>query len=369
MTDTIAPFASLFDPLVLRDLTIRNRAWVSPMCMYACEGEPGVVGDWHVAHYGQFALGGAGLIVTEATAVVPEGRVTPEDAGLWDDSHIAPWRRVTDVVHGAGGAIAVQLAHAGRKGGKYRGLPGDPAAASYGSVPVDDGGWATTGATRAPFGHYAAPDEATGETLAGLVQAFADAAVRADAAGFDAIELHGAHGYLLHEMLSPVTNTRDDDWSGSPAARERFLLETVRAVRAVWPDGKPLIVRLSVDDVAEGGLTSTDSADMAKRLVAEGVDLIDCSSGGLVAGAEYAASPGYQVPGSITVRAAGVPTAAVGLISEPAQANAIIADGHADAIMIGREMLRNPHWTRHAAVALGSADAVPHQSRYHRAWK
>lgn len=368
-TATSSTGTSLFDPIVLRDLTVRNRAWVSPMCMYACEDEPGVVGDWHVAHYGQFALGGAGLIVTEATAVVAEGRVTPEDAGLWDDTHIAPWRRVTDTVHRAGGAIAVQLAHAGRKGGKYRGLPGDPASASYGSVPVDAGGWTTSGATRTPFGHYAPPEEASEETLARVIQAFADAALRADAAGFDAIELHGAHGYLLHEMLSPVTNTRGDDWSGSAEARERFLLETVRAVRAVWPEGKPLIVRLSVDDVAEGGLTASDSAELAKRLAQEGVDLIDCSSGGLVAGAEYTATPGYQVPGSITVRAAGVPTAAVGLISEPTQAEAIVADGHADAVMLGREMLRNPHWARHAAVALGVADAVPHQSRYHRAWK
>jgi 2,4-dienoyl-CoA reductase-like NADH-dependent reductase (Old Yellow Enzyme family) len=360
---------SLFDPLTLRGLTLRNRAWVSPMCMYACEDEPGVVGDWHVAHYGQFALGGAGLIVTEATAVVEEGRVTPEDAGLWDDAHIAPWRRVTDVVHRAGGAIAVQLAHAGRKGGKYRGLPGDPEDASYGSVPVDVGGWTTSGATSTPFGHYAAPEEASEETLARVIHAFAAAAVRADAAGFDAIELHGAHGYLLHEMLSPVTNTRGDDWSGSAEARERFLLDTVRAVRAVWPSTKPLIVRLSVDDVAEGGLTARDNAGLATRLAAEGVDLIDCSSGGLVAGAEYVATPGYQVPGSITVRETGIPTAAVGLISDPEHANAIVAAGHADAIMIGREMLRDPHWARHAAVTLGVADAVPHQPRYHRAWK
>jgi len=359
--------SALFDPLKLRDLEISNRAWVSPMCTYACEDEPGVVGGWHIAHYGQFALGGAGLIVTEATAVVPEGRVTPEDAGIWSDEHIAAWKKVTDVVHSAGSAIAVQLAHAGRKGGKRRGLPGD--AVMYGSVALDDGGWTTTGATSTPFGRFAEPAAATPATLVSVVQAFADAAVRADAAGFDAIELHGAHGYLLHEMLSPVTNTRDDEWAGSIEARERFLLDTVIAVRAVWPASKPLLVRLSVEDVAEGGLTATESAELARRLVDAGVDLIDCSSGGLVAGADYNAFPGYQVPGSATVRSlAGVPTSAVGMITSPEQADEIIRSGQADAVMLGREMLRDPHWARHAAVALDAGDRVPHQSRYHRAW-
>ncbi|GAB2453998.1 2,4-dienoyl-CoA reductase-like NADH-dependent reductase (Old Yellow Enzyme family) [Conyzicola lurida] len=351
---------SLFDSLRLRDLTVANRVWVSPMCMYACEGEPGVVGAWHVAHYGQFALGGAGLIVTEATAVLPEGRVTPEDAGLWGDDHVAPWKTVTDAVHLAGSAIAVQLAHAGRKGGKFRGLPGDEFANS--SVPADLGGWTTVGATGEAFGRYDAPAKATADDLAATVAAFGAAARRADEAGFDAIELHGAHGYLLHELLSPVTNTRDDDW----ASRERLLLETVAAVRANWPQGKPLIVRLSVDDVAPGGLTAEDSASLATRLGELGVDLIDCSSGGLVAGAEYAATPGYQVPGAATVRRlSGLPTSAVGLITSPEHAASIVAEGSADAVMLGREMLRNPYWARHAASALGVS--LPGVSRYHRA--
>jgi 2,4-dienoyl-CoA reductase-like NADH-dependent reductase (Old Yellow Enzyme family) len=355
---------SLFEPLQLRELTVANRVWVSPMCMYACEDEPGVVGGWHVAHYGQFALGGAGLIVTEATAVLPEGRVTPEDAGLWNDDQVAPWRAVTDAVHAAGSAIAVQLAHAGRKGGKYRGLPGDEFANT--SVPADRGGWTTTGATGEPFGRYDAPAAATHEDLVATVAAFGAAARRANEAGFDAIELHGAHGYLLHELLSPVTNSRGDDWSGEVAARERLLLETVAAVRAEWPESKPLIVRLSVNDVAPGGSTADDSAALARRLGALGVDLIDCSSGGLVAGVEYDARPGYQVPGAATVRAlSGLPTSAVGLISTPEHAASVVAEGHADAVMLGRAMLRDPYWARHAASALGVS--LPGVSRYHRA--
>jgi 2,4-dienoyl-CoA reductase-like NADH-dependent reductase (Old Yellow Enzyme family) len=358
----------LFTPLTLRDLTVRNRAWVSPMCMYACEdpAAPGVVGPWHVGHYAQFALGGAGLVLTEATAVLPEGRVTPQDAGLWSDAQVPAWRTVTDAVHAAGGRVGVQLAHAGRKAGHYRELPGD--ADPAGSVPPDDGGWVTLGASDRPFGDYAAPRAASGAELDGVVTAFADAAHRAVAAGFDAVELHGAHGYLLHELLSPVTNDRTDDWGGSRDRRERLLLETVRAVRAVLPAGMPLLVRLSVSDVAPGGLEAGDSALLAARLAALGVDLLDCSSGGLVPGADYRPAPGYQVAGSAAVRAAGVPTAAVGLIDDPAHAEQVLADGDADAVLLGRGMLRDPHWARHAAVALADS-AGPREPRYHRAWR
>lgn len=358
----------LFTPLSLRSLTVPNRAWVSPMCMYACEdpAAPGVVGPWHAAHYGQFALGGAGLVLTEATAVLPEGRVTPQDAGLWSDDHVAPWRLVTDAVHAAGGLIAVQLAHAGRKAGHYRNLPGDTD--PVGSVPVADGGWVTLGASDEPFGDYAPPRGAADADLHAVVAAFADAARRAVAAGFDAVELHGAHGYLLHELLSPVTNARTDGWGGSRQARERLLLESVRAVRAVLPDGMPLLVRLSVSDVAPGGLDAADSAALAARLRAAGVDLVDCSSGGLVPGADYRPAPGYQVPGSAAVRGAGVPTAAVGLIEEPWHAEDVLRRGEADAVLLGRAMLRDPHWARHAAVALADA-AGPREARYHRAWR
>ncbi|NHI17670.1 oxidoreductase [Microbacterium excoecariae] len=349
---------ALFAPLALRDLTLRNRIGVSPMCMYACHDETGTVTDWHVVHYGQFALGGAGLVITEATAVSPEGRVTPQDAGLWDDAHVDAWRRVTDAVHRAGGRIAVQLAHAGRKGGKYAGLPDEPAE-HRGSVPLDRGGWATRGVTGEAFGHYAPPVPMGPEEVPGLVAAFAHAARRAVAAGFDAVEIHAAHGYLLHELLSPVTNPEGSD-------REAPLREVVRAVRAEAPAGFPVIVRLSVDDVAEGGLTAEDSAGLARRLVSDGADLIDCSSGGLVWGAEYAPAPGYQVPGAARVRREGVPVAAVGLIADPDHAEALVAGGEADLVLLGREMLRDPHWARRAESALAGAATI--EPRYHRAY-
>ncbi|WOF23118.1 NADH:flavin oxidoreductase/NADH oxidase [Microbacterium betulae] len=358
-----APRSALFRPLRLRDLELRNRVGVSPMCMYACEDRSGRVHAWHVVHYGQFALGGAALVVTEATAVLAEGRVTPRDAGLWDDAHVPAWRAVVDAVHRAGAAIAVQLAHAGRKGGKHAGLPGDPAD-ERGSVPPDAGGWVTAGASGAGFGHYAAPRRVSDGEIEEVVDGFRAAAGRAVAAGFDAVELHAAHGYLLHEFLSPVTNTRDDRWG---ADRELLLLRTVDAVREVMPAGMPLLVRLSVDDVAEGGLVAADSAALAGRLRARGVDLVDCSSGGLVWGAEYDPSPGYQVPGAAAVRASGATVAAVGLICEPAHAEAIVRDGLADVVLLGRAMLRDPHWARRAQLELEGAATI--EPRYHRAYR
>jgi 2,4-dienoyl-CoA reductase-like NADH-dependent reductase (Old Yellow Enzyme family) len=335
--------------------------------MYACEGPAGVVGSFHLAHYGQFALGGAGLIITEATAVAPEGRVTPHDAGLWNDDQVAPWRAVTDFVHSVGGRIAVQLAHAGRKAGHHRGLPGDNQRAD--SVPLGEGGWQTLGASDEPFGRYADPRTATEEDLADLIAAFATSARRAVDAGFDAVELHGAHGYLLHEFLSPVTNVRNDSWGGTATARSRLLFEVVGAVRAELPDDMPLIVRLSVDDAVDNGTDAAASAELSIALQALGVDLIDCSSGGLVAGADYRPGPGYQVAGSVTVRATGVLTAAVGMITEPIQAETIVATGQADAVLLGREMLRNPHWARRAATELGALDQAPAEPRYHRAYR
>lgn len=354
----------LLSPLRLRNLELRNRIGLSPMCMYHCGDTDGVVGPWHAVHYGQFALGGVGLVVTEATAVTPEGRVTPHDAGLWSEGHVPAWRTVTDAVHAAGGAIAVQLAHAGRKASKHRALPGDPAS-DRGTVPSGAGGWTTVGATSEPFGRQAPPTPATDADLRNVVQAFAAAAARAVRAGFDAVELHGAHGYLLHELLSPVTNTRTDAWGSDRTGRERLLLETVSAVREAVGDGVPVLVRLSVDDVADGGLTAADSADLAVRLRERGADLIDCSSGGLVAGAEYAPTPGYQVPGAARVRSAGVPTAAVGLITEAAHAEEILVRGDADLVLLGRALLRDPHWARAAALELDGDQGEP---RYHRAY-
>ncbi|WP_432532981.1 oxidoreductase [Kineococcus arenarius] len=352
-----------FDPLTLRGTTVSNRVWVSPMCMYACEDAPGVVGDFHVAHYGQFALGGAGLVLTEATAVLPEGRVTPQDAGLWDDAHIAPWQRVTSLVHAAGSRIGVQLAHAGRKGGKYRGLPGDEHRNR--SVPRDAGGWRTLGATGEAFGRYAAPRAADEEDLTAVVAAFGAAARRAVAAGFDVIEVHGAHGYLLHEFLSPATNTRTDAWGADRAGRERLLLECVAVVRTTVPEEVPVFVRLSVDDVVPGGSTAQDSADLSVRLAAAGADLVDCSSGGLVAGVEYAPAPGYQVPLAEQVRARGaLPTAAVGLLTTAREVCDVLERGSADAVLLGRQMLRDPHFAARAGAELGVPLRNP---RYHRA--
>jgi 2,4-dienoyl-CoA reductase-like NADH-dependent reductase (Old Yellow Enzyme family) len=364
-TAPTAPAATpaLLTPLQLRELRLRNRVGVSPMCMYAVDDRTGRVTDWHVVHYGQFALGGAGLIITEATAVASEGRVTPQDAGIWSDEHIGPWRRVTDAVHAAGGAIAVQLAHAGRKGSKFAGLPGDPPS-DRGSVPAERGGWPTLGASGEPFGRYAPPVRADHAVLERTIVGFRDAANRAVAAGFDAVELHGAHGYLLHEFLSPVSNARDDEWG---AQRDALLLRTVDAVRAVLPEGMPLIVRLSAEDVVDGGLTAADSARLATELAQRGVDLVDCSSGGLVDGAEYDPFPGYQVPAAARVRSTGMRTAAVGLISEPEMAEEIVRSGSADLVLLGREMLRDPHWARRAERQLTGAAAM--ERRYHRAYR
>ncbi|PWD49927.1 oxidoreductase [Serinibacter arcticus] len=362
---------SLFDPIQLRDLTVPNRVWLSPMCMFACEQRDGVVGDFHLAHYGGIALGGTGLLVTEATAVSPDGRVSPDDAGLWDDAQVAPWRRVTDLVHAAGATIAVQLAHAGRKGSKHRALLGDDDL--HGSVPPDRGGWETLGATGTAFGRYTPPRRAAATDLEEVVHAFVDAAERAVAAGFDAVELHGAHGYLLHETLSPLTSSEDPAWGGDPSpgvdGRERLLLETVRGVRRVIPAGMPLIVRLSVSDVAPGGSTAESTLALVERLAGEGVDLVDCSSGGLLAGIEYDAGPGYQVPGAAVVRRAGLPVGAVGLLDDPHLAQSVLTDGSADVVLLGRALLRDPHWVRHAAHALGRLDDVPEPARYSRGWR
>ncbi|MDN4477653.1 NADH:flavin oxidoreductase/NADH oxidase [Demequina sp. SYSU T00039] len=364
-TTAVTRTSALFAPLRLRDLELRNRVGVSPMCMFAVDDESGCVNAWHAAHYGQFALGGAGLIITEATGVSPEGRVSAKDAGLWTEEHAQAWRVVTDTVHRAGAAIAVQLGHTGRKGSLYRALAIDPRD-ERGSIADDaHGGWETIGASGEAFGSYKIPREGTTVDLEQVVADFGNAARLAVVAGFDAVELHAAHGYLVHEFLSPVTNPRVDEWGQD---KELLLLKVVDAVRAQLPDSMPLIVRLSVDDVAPGGLTAADSADLARRLKDRGVDMIDCSSGGLIAGVEYDPSPGYQVPGSATVRSgAEIATAAVGMIAEPALAERIVAEGEADVVLLGREMLRDPHWARRAERELTGAATI--EPRYFRAYR
>jgi 2,4-dienoyl-CoA reductase-like NADH-dependent reductase (Old Yellow Enzyme family) len=355
--------AELFTPLTLRDLTIPNRVWLAPMCQYSVLAEDGVPTDWHLVHLGSRAQGGFGLILTEATAVVPEGRISPQDTGLWDDVQRDAWKPVVDFVHGQGSAIGVQLAHAGRKASTYRGFPGEPT----GSVAEDEGGWTSVGPTADAFPGYTAPRALATEELAGVVRAFAESARRADEAGFDVVEVHAAHGYLLHQFLSPLSNTRTDGYGGSFAGRTRLLLEVVDAVRDVWPTGKPVFVRISATDWTEGGWSGDDSVRLSAVLKDRGVDLVDVSTGGNVM-ADIPVGPGYQLPFSEAVRhQAGIPTGAVGLITSPQQAEEVLASGQADAVLLARAALREPSWPLRAAAELGlSWRDAPYPAAYSR---
>ncbi len=340
-------------PLTLRGTAIRNRIWVSPMCQYsAVDGLPD---DWHLVHLGARAVGGAGLVLTEATAVSPEGRISPQDTGLWNDAQAERWERITAFVRAQGAAVGVQLAHAGRKASSHRPWGG------RGYVEPADGGWPTVGASALGFGELPAPQELDAAGLAKVRDDFVAAARRADAVGFDVAELHAAHGYLLNTFLSPLSNTRTDAYGGDLAGRMRFPLEVVEAVREVWPDGKPLVLRISASDWVEGGWTVDDSVLLAKEASARGVDLVDCSSGGVSPDQRLDVGPGYQVPFAAAVRAAGVPTGAVGMITDPRQAEAILADGSADVVLLARELLRDPHWPLRAATELGVDVAWPDQ--------
>lgn len=361
MTDS----PQLFDPITLRGLTVRNRVWLAPMCQYSCEARDGVPTDWHLVHLGARAAGGFGLLLTEAVAVEPEGRISPEDAGLWVDTQRDAWRRVVDFVHGQGAAIGAQLAHAGRKASTYRPFAGEPS----GSVPAEDGGWTTIGPTDAPFVGLAEPVAMTEGDIARVVAAFGAAARRADEAGFDTVEIHGAHGYLIHEFLSPLSNTRTDGYGGDLTGRARLLLEIVDAVREVWPEDKPVLLRLSGTDWVEGGWDAEQTATVARWATERGVDLVDVSSGGNVL-ADIPLGPGYQVPLASQVRAAGVTTGAVGLITEPEQAETILRDGHADVVLLARAALREPAWPQRAAAELGLGwREAPYPAQYTRgAW-
>ncbi|QLQ16066.1 MAG: NADH:flavin oxidoreductase/NADH oxidase [Micropruina sp.] len=352
---------SLFDPFDLAGLTLRNRAWLSPMCMYAC-GPDGVPSDWHLMHLGARAAGGFGLVMTEATAVVPEGRISPQDAGLWNDTQRDAWARVVAFCRAQGAAVGVQLAHAGRKASTYRGFPGEPA----GVVAAPDGGWTPVAPSAVPHRRLAEPQALDEAGIAALVDAFAAATRRAREAGFDVVEIHAAHGYLLHEFASPLSNLRTDGYGGSFAGRTRLLLEIVDAVRSEWDRERPLFVRISATDWAEGGWSIEDSVALAPLLRERGVDLIDTSAGGLVP-VRVTPGPGYLVDYARQVRATGVPVAAVGLITEPAQAAAIVEAGDADAVMLARAALRDPAWPQRAAHELGVPFTPP--PAYHRgAW-
>ncbi|MEV0940054.1 NADH:flavin oxidoreductase/NADH oxidase [Micromonospora wenchangensis] len=347
--------SALFTPLALRGVTLPNRIALAPMCQYSA-GPDGLPTDWHLVHLGSRAVGGAGLVVTEATAVVPEGRISPQDTGIWSDAHVDAWRPVTAFVAAQGAVPAVQLAHAGFKASTYR-----PWAAGRGGVPDAEGGWTPVGPGAEPFlPDYRRPTALDETGIAGVVAAFATAAGRAVDAGFAAVEIHAAHGYLLHEFLSPLTNHRTDGYGGDRAARMRLTLEVARAVRAAVGEQVPVLTRISATDWVDGGWTVDDSVALAAELAATGVDLVDASSGGASTGAAIPVGPGYQVPLAARIRReAGVPTGAVGLIVEPEQAEQIVAAGEADLVLLGRELLRDPYWPRRAAAKLGAAPDWP----------
>jgi 2,4-dienoyl-CoA reductase-like NADH-dependent reductase (Old Yellow Enzyme family) len=342
--------SALFTPLSIRSTTFRNRLWVPALCQYSVEKRDGVPTDWHLVHLGAFAMGGAGLIMTEATAVSPIGRISPHDTGIWNDEQVAAWRRITDFLHERGAVAGIQLAHAGRKASTHRGW--DPE--KHGTVSAEDGGWPTVAPSPIAFDGYATPRELSVDEIAGVVAEFAAAAQRSIDAGFDLVEIHAAHGYLAHQFLSPLSNLRTDEYGGSLENRARFVLEIVRAVRAVVGDDMPVFVRFSATDYAEGGWNQEDTATVSAWAREAGADFFDISTGGNIAGVTIPLGPGYQVPFADFVgTTAGVPVNAVGLITEAAQAEEIVATGKADAVMLGREMMRDPHFALRAAHELG----------------
>lgn len=338
----------LFEPLTLRGVTFRNRIWVPPMCQYSVEKEDGVATDWHLAHLGGMARGGAGAIIVEATGVVPEGRISSKDLGLWNDVQRDALTPIVDFVHSQGSTAGIQLAHAGRKASVWPEWGTD----RTGSVPLDEGGWVTDAPSALPYPGLAEPRELSESGIREIVEAFAASSKRAIEAGFDFVEIHAAHGYLLHEFLSPLSNVRTDRYGGTLENRARFLIEVVDAVRFEIGEEVPIFVRLSATDWTDGGLTLDDTVGIVELLKGRGVDLIDVSTGANVP-ARIPVGPGYQVSFAAGVRErTGVPTAAVGMITEPFQAEQILATGQADAVLLGREMLRDPHFAIRAAQAL-----------------
>jgi 2,4-dienoyl-CoA reductase-like NADH-dependent reductase (Old Yellow Enzyme family) len=351
----------LFSPLTVRSVTLHNRIGVSPMCQYSATD--GLANDWHYVHLGSRAVGGAGLVVVEATGVAPEGRITPGCLGLWSDKHIEPLTRIAKFIKDHGAVAAIQIAHAGRKASAD--LPWKGGA----HLSAEQGGWETIAPSAIPFGGdlNKVPRAMTTADIARVQNDFVATAKRALAAGFQWLELHAAHGYLFNEFLSPLSNQRTDQYGGSFENRTRLLVETARAVRKVWPDHLPLAVRISAIDWMPKGWQIEDSIALAKMLQAEGVDLIDCSSGGIVPDAKIEVKPGYQVPFAEKVRhGAQIKTAAVGFITDPKQADDIIRHGRADLVLLARQMLVDPYWPAHAAKALGQKITPPNQ--YLRAW-
>jgi 2,4-dienoyl-CoA reductase-like NADH-dependent reductase (Old Yellow Enzyme family) len=350
--------SQLFTPLKIREITFKNRIFVSPMCQYS--SNDGLPTEWHMVHLGSRAVGGAGLIITEATAVVPEGRISPDDMGIWSDNHAEALKPITRFLKEHGSVPGIQLGHAGRKA--------STAAPWLGGKPVDEHnrGWQTVAPSAVPFGDYPTPVELTKTDLQSLLTEFKAAAIRSLEAGFEVAELHMAHGYLLHQFLSPLSNKREDDYGGSFENRIRFPLEVAKTVRDIWPQTHPLFVRISVTDWAEGGWNLEQSIELAKEFKKIGIDFIDCSSGGLVSYAKIPARPGYQVRFAEEIRKnADIPTGAVGIITQANQAEQILVTGQADAVLLAREFLRDPYWPLHAAGSLG--DDIEWPVQYQRA--
>jgi 2,4-dienoyl-CoA reductase-like NADH-dependent reductase (Old Yellow Enzyme family) len=350
---------TLFDSFTSRGLTLPHRIVVSPMCEYA--SDDGFANDWHLVHLGSRAVGGAALVFTEASAVTAEGRISPQDLGIYKDAHVEMLQRIVRFVHSQGSAAGMQLAHAGRKGSTPRPWEG------HSALPPEEGGWIPVAPSPEPFSDaYAVPRTLATPEIGGVVEAFRDAAIRAHHAGFDIIELHGAHGYLIHEFLSPLTNTRTDQYGGSFDNRIRLCLEVVDAVREVWPERSPVWLRISATDWVPGGWDMPEAVELARRVRERGVDLIDCSSGGLAMNQHITIGPGYQVPFAERIRReAGIATGAVGLITTARQADEIIREGKADCVLLAREMLRDPYFPLHAAKELGVK--LPWPAQYLRA--
>ncbi|MDX2377083.1 NADH:flavin oxidoreductase/NADH oxidase [Microbacterium sp. LRZ72] len=342
----------LFEPLTVRATTMRNRLWVSPMCMYSAED--GMPGDWHHVHLAQFAAGGAGLVVAEATAVAPEGRISPRDTGLWNDAQRDRWATIVAAVHARGAAAGIQLAHAGRKASTWW-----PFSGRRGSVAVAEGGWQTAAPSAIAYEGYAEPVALDEDGIERVVEGFRAAALRAVEAGFDVLEVHAAHGYLLHEFLSPLSNRREDSYGGSLENRARLLLRVVTAVREAAGAGTAVLVRFSATDAVPDGWDERDTAVVAGWAAEAGADMFDISSGGLVAHQRIVPGPGYQVPLAAHVRReSGHPVAAVGEICDGIHAEEVLRAGHADAIFAGREWLRDPHFGLRVAEQLGSAASL-----------
>ena len=351
-----APTKGLFDELKIRDVRLSNRIAVSPMCQYSCED--GFATDWHLVHLGGRAIGGAALVIAEATAVLPEARISPQDLGIWSEAHIEPLARIAKFVHAQGSVAGIQLAHAGRKASTARPWEGG------GKVTPQEGGWsdvvAPSAVAFAP--NYPMPAAATVERISAIADAFGKAAQRALEAGFRVLEIHSAHGYFLHEFLSPLSNHRSDLYGGSFENRTRIVREVVAKVRRFWPERLPLFIRISATDWVEGGWDIEQAVELARSLRPLGVDLVDCSSGGNVADAKIPIGPGYQVQFAERIRRdAGVLTGAVGMITEAHQADEIIRKGQADIVLLAREMLRDPYWPLHAAAELGKPISWPAQ--------